>query len=160
MLKYHMRRQDREIKDPAQLFDMLRQGKFMVLALTHLDNPYIVTLSYGYNPEQNLVYFHCANEGLKLQYIAANPQVCATVIFDKGYVQNECGHEFTTLVLRGCIEIVDSLEDKKQGMLTLLNQLEADPNTLSAKMLQNDQVYEKICILKMTINEISGKIGR
>ena len=38
-----MRRTDREIKDLVQLSDILHQGKFMVLALSHLDEPYIVT---------------------------------------------------------------------------------------------------------------------
>lgn len=160
MQKYHMRRHDREIKDSVQLSNILRQGKYMVLALAHLDDPYIVTLSYGYDHMRNLIYFHCAKDGLKLQYISCNPKVCATVILDKGYVHNECGHEFTTVVLRGIIEIVEEVEDKKHGMLTILNHLEANPTAVAEKALQNDQAYEKICILKMNIKDISGKAGR
>ena len=160
MQKYHMRRTDREIKDPVQLSNILHQGKFMVLALTHLNEPYIVTLSYGYDEKQNHVYFHCAKEGLKLQYIAANPRACATVIIDKGYIQEECAHPFTTLVLRGSIEMVDDVEDKKHGISLILNHLEANPTAISKKVLQNDQVYEKICVLRMTVEDISGKAGK
>lgn len=155
-----MRRTDREIKDLVQLSDILHQGKFMVLALSHLDEPYIVTLSYGYDGKHNHVYFHCAKEGLKLQYIAANPRACATVILDKGYIQDECAHPFTTLVLRGSIEMVDDVEEKKHGVSIVLNHLESNPTVIAKRVLQNDQVFEKICVLRMTIEEISGKAGR
>ena len=160
MQKYHMRRTDREIKEPVQLSDILHQGKFMVLALTHLDEPYIVTLSYGYDEKQNHVYFHCAKEGLKLRYIEANPRVCATVILEKGYIQDECAHPFTTMVLRGSIEMIDEVEDKKYGVSVILNHLEPNPAAISKRVLQNDQVFEKICVLRMTIEEISGKAGK
>lgn len=160
MQTYHMRRQDREIKDPSLLSDVLQQGKFIVLALSHLDVPYIVTLNYGYDHAQNTVYFHCAKEGLKLQYIDSNPKVCATVILDKGYIQSECAHPFTTVVIRGVIERVDDTAVKKHGMMTILNHLESNPTTIAEQKLHNDKIYDDICILKMVIKDISGKTGR
>ena len=49
MDRYHMRRQDRQINDETELSEIICRGKFAVLALCRNDEPYIVTLSYGYD---------------------------------------------------------------------------------------------------------------
>jgi nitroimidazol reductase NimA-like FMN-containing flavoprotein (pyridoxamine 5'-phosphate oxidase superfamily) len=54
------------------------------------EEPYVVTLSYGYEEKSNTIYSHCASEGQKIGYIKRNPYVCATIIEDKGYVEGDC----------------------------------------------------------------------
>jgi nitroimidazol reductase NimA-like FMN-containing flavoprotein (pyridoxamine 5'-phosphate oxidase superfamily) len=88
-MKYHMRRGEREIKEWTVNEEILRKGKFATLALCRNNEPYIVTLSYGYESATQSLYFHCAKDGLKTEFVTGNPNICATIIQDIGYVQNE-----------------------------------------------------------------------
>lgn len=160
MEKYHMRREDREIKDKFEIEDILYKGKYITLALCIENEPYIVTLSYGYKKENNAIYLHAAKEGLKHEFIRSNPRVCATIIEDNGYIQNECGHEYRSLVIRGTISYVEQLDEKKQGMEVILKHLEDEPSIIKERSLKNDAVYNNILILKLDIKEITGKKGR
>jgi uncharacterized protein len=124
------------------------------------DEPFIVTLSYGYDAVENALYFHCANRGLKLDFIKQNPRVCATVIEDGGYVANECGHHYKTVVFWGNMKIVTEPDEKKHGMGILLNHLEKDASLISQKLMKSDGYYQKMEVLKLEITEIHGKEGR
>ena len=108
----------------------------------------------------NSLYFHCSPQGLKLNFIKQNPKVCATIIEDGGYVVNECGHNYKTVVFWGTLEIVSELDKKKYGMQILLNHLENDVNVIKEKIMKSDEYYSKMEVLKLDIIQIHGKAGR
>jgi nitroimidazol reductase NimA-like FMN-containing flavoprotein (pyridoxamine 5'-phosphate oxidase superfamily) len=77
MQKYHFHnRTNREITDKESIADILKKGKYATLSLCRNNEPYIVTLSYGYDKESEYMYFHCATEGLKIDFIKSNPNIC------------------------------------------------------------------------------------
>jgi nitroimidazol reductase NimA-like FMN-containing flavoprotein (pyridoxamine 5'-phosphate oxidase superfamily) len=160
MGKYHMTKQEREITDENELLEILAHGKFAVVAMCRENEPYIVSLSYGYDPGANNCYFHTANEGLKLDFIRKNPYVCATVIDDRGYQKNECAHAYRSVVLFGRMTVVSGLEEKKHGMEVLFSQLEEDPQPIRDRALKSDEAYGRFTVLKLEISEISGKKGQ
>ncbi|GHV48094.1 MFS transporter [Bacteroidia bacterium] len=160
-MKYHLKnRPDREITEEEEILRILKSGKYAVLSLCRNNEPYIVTLSYGYGKTTHSLYFHCAKEGLKLDYIKANPQVCATIIEDGGYIPNECGHWYKTLVLRGSIKILSGLQEKRDCLEIILNQLETDAGTREKKLDAPLPLYESMVALKLEIQTIHGKSGR
>jgi nitroimidazol reductase NimA-like FMN-containing flavoprotein (pyridoxamine 5'-phosphate oxidase superfamily) len=161
-LKYHRlkNRPEREITDKEDINKLLANGKFAVLSLCRENEPYIVTLSYGYDESSNALYFHCAKEGLKTDFIKSNPNVCATVIEDGGYIDGECGHYYKTLVLRGTITFVLDNNEKKHAMNILLTHLEKDNDIIKEKLNKALNSFENMEILKLSINEIHGKAGR
>jgi len=124
------------------------------------NEPYIVTLSYGFDTVSKSIYFHCAPQGLKLDFISANSLVCATVIEDGGYVTNECGHNYRTVVFWGNMTIVTDLDEKIHGMSVLLNHLESDSVIIKDKLLKSKDYYSKMVVLKLDITQIYGKAGR
>lgn len=161
MKKYHLNnRPNRELTDESEITAILKNGKYAVISMCRDNEPYIVTLSYGYDSEKNSLYFHCSPRGLKLDFINTNPQVCATVIEDGGYVFDECGHNYRTAVFWGTIRIVSDLDEKKHGMKILLNHLENQPSIIKEKLLKSDDFYSKMEILRLDIIEIHGKAGR
>jgi uncharacterized protein len=115
-MSYHMRKADREIKDSKRLTEIIKTGKYAVLALCRNDEPYIVTLSYGYDESNEDLYFHGAKEGLKADFVGANPHACLTVIDDKGYIPHECGHAYRTVVIRGEMRAVESDKEREKGI--------------------------------------------
>lgn len=155
-----MRRNDREIKDNEEITEILNHGKYAVISLCRDNEPYIVTLSYGYDASEKALYFHCGEFGLKMDFIHQNPKVCATVIDDKGYINGECGHGFRSVVMFGKIIVLDEIEQKKHGLKVLLEQLEENPNAMMDKALNNEDVFQKVAVLKLDINELSAKKGR
>jgi hypothetical protein len=68
-MPYHVRRTDREIANQAELYEIIERNKYATLALCFNNEPYIVTLTYGFDKITKSLYFHCGKEGLKLDFI-------------------------------------------------------------------------------------------
>jgi nitroimidazol reductase NimA-like FMN-containing flavoprotein (pyridoxamine 5'-phosphate oxidase superfamily) len=89
-----MRRSDRRLSDQATL-DILRRGAWGVLSLAG-DKAYAVPVNYVLDDAGDAawpdIFFHCAPEGKKLEYIRNNPSVCLCVV-DRAEVLRE---EFST----------------------------------------------------------------
>jgi uncharacterized protein len=161
MQNYHLHnRPNREIKSDSEIYEILKNGKYSIISMCRDNEPYIVTLSYGYDSDTNSLYFHCSPHGLKLDFIRANSQVCATVIEDGGYIANECGHNYRTIVLWGNLRIVTDIDDKKHGMKIILNHLEQRSEIIKDKLQKSDEFYSKMEVLKLDITQIHGKAGR
>ena len=152
-----MNRKDREIKDESKHIDILRNGEIVTISLCRKNEPYIVTLDYGYDDAGNCLYFHCAKKGLKTDFLLDNSHVCATIIEDLGYVDGRCEHKFRSLVFWGTMVVVENLEEKKHGMNVLLNHLEKNPEKLKKRLLSKDTAYQKFAVLRLDITEIFGK---
>lgn len=160
MTRYHMRREEREITDRRTLVDILKNARYAVIAMCRDNEPYIVTLSCGYDEGHSAFYFHVAPLGLKIEFINYNATVCGTVIEDRGYIQGECAHAYRSVVFGGQMRIVEDMEEKKHAMEVLLAQLEDDPAKVKATSLQDDEAYQRVGILRLDIEEMSGKQGR
>lgn len=160
MPRYHLQKKEREIKDQKELLRIIKTGKYLTIALCRNNEPYIVTLSYGYDERKNAFYFHSRLRGLKCEFIKDNPRVCATIIEDKGYIMNDCAHEFRSVIIWGKMSFVETLEEKKYGMDILLEHLEDNPDKIKQESLSNDIVYRNLGILRLDVIEIHGKWGR
>jgi len=151
-----MRRVEKEISEENDITTILKGGKYTVISLCKKGEAYLVTLSYGYDESKNVLYFHCAKEGQKIDYIKFNPNVCGTIIEDNGY-EDGCGQAYRSVVFRGKMNIVEDLQEKKYGFDILINQLENDPQAVKLKFLKEDKTYEETGMLRLDIREISGK---
>lgn len=162
MKKYHLQnRPNREIKSGLEIKQLLKDGKYVIISMCRDNEPYIVTLSYGYDEDKNALYFHSANKGLKLEFISSNPIVCATIIEDGGYIMDECAHAYKSIVFWGKMKIVEDIEEKKYGMSILLNHLEEKKSIIKEKKLKSESYYSsKMEMLRLDIQQISGKEGR
>jgi nitroimidazol reductase NimA-like FMN-containing flavoprotein (pyridoxamine 5'-phosphate oxidase superfamily) len=158
-MPYHMKRSEKAMQDPEAVRGVLRRGKFVTVAMCRRNEPYLVTLSYGYDEEGAALCFHAANEGLKLEFLRENPRVCATVVEDLGYRTGECEQGYRSVVLRGKMFVVKELDGQKRGMEVLLGHLEDNPRPLTERLLGKDGAYEKFAVLRLEIEEIAGKEG-
>ncbi|MCP4583903.1 MAG: pyridoxamine 5'-phosphate oxidase family protein [candidate division Zixibacteria bacterium] len=159
MPKYHLTRSDKEITEQTELEAIIKRGLYTTIAMCRNDEPYIVTMNYGYDQQKNALYFHAALEGLKLEFIEQNSAICATIIEDLGYQQGECNHHYRSLIIRGQMSIIEDLAEKKQALQIMIDDLEESPKEVEAKLLKNDDTYEKVTILRLDIEELSGKLG-
>ena len=73
-----MRRTDREVKDMGEIFDILNRCDTVRIGMRGEQYPYVVPVSFGAELEDGkpAVYFHCAREGIKIDLLKADPNVC------------------------------------------------------------------------------------
>jgi nitroimidazol reductase NimA-like FMN-containing flavoprotein (pyridoxamine 5'-phosphate oxidase superfamily) len=155
--KYHMHLSQREIKNENEIQDILKAGKYAMIAMCRNNEPYVVTLSYGYDTETDTLYLHSPISGLKLEFIKENPAVCATVIEDRGYQTGRCTHSYRSVVLFGNMTVLTDPSERVQGMKKMLNQLEPNNKELEDKLLKTEKFSEETAVLKLTITEKRGK---
>jgi nitroimidazol reductase NimA-like FMN-containing flavoprotein (pyridoxamine 5'-phosphate oxidase superfamily) len=159
-MKYHLRRAEREIKDTGIIEEILRTGKYAIISLCRNNEPYVVTLSYGYDAENKVIYFHSAKNGLKIDFIKSNPEACLTIFKDNGYIQNECAHSYRSVIIRGRMELVENESEKRKGIEIMINQLENNPDIVKSRLDAKKEIYENMQVLKLKISEITAKEGK
>ena len=157
-MSYHVRRAEREITDPAELRAIIQRGKTCTLALAKDNEPYLVTLSYGYEPETGTLYFHCGKEGQKIDWLRANPRTCATVVEDNGVDQASCDHSYRSVVFRGRLEFVDDPEEAAKALRQLVLQLDRENPQLKLDRLKaGDKGFDAVRILRLRHEGLTGK---
>ena len=156
MARYHIRRKEKEITDEREIRDIIKNGRFTSISMSKKNEPYIITLSYGYDQAKNALYFHCAADGQKIEFISSNPHVCGTIIEDNGY-DEDCIQKFRSIVYGGTIAIITEIEEKKHGFEILIDHLEKKPSETKKKLLTNEDVYIKPAILRLDITDITCK---
>jgi nitroimidazol reductase NimA-like FMN-containing flavoprotein (pyridoxamine 5'-phosphate oxidase superfamily) len=122
-----MRRKDREITDRSDIDAILRTSKTCRIGFAVGDEPYLVPLSHGYDPEAGALFFHTAKEGKKIDCIEANPRVCFEV---EGLVEVKEGDEracswgvrFESVIGFGTIVEVTDPAEKARACLCLAEQ--------------------------------------
>ncbi|MHC5039613.1 MAG: pyridoxamine 5'-phosphate oxidase family protein [Planctomycetota bacterium] len=159
MPEYHLHRKEKEITSEEEIEEILRDGKYATIALCRGNEPYIVTLSYGYDKGKGALYFHCAKKGLKIDFLRENPKVCATVIEDKGYKKDECEQAYRSVVFWGEMAVVEDLPEKIHGMDVLLQHLEENPDPIRERNLKEEKAYKGVGILRLDIQSLTGKRG-
>ena len=90
-----MRKSEREIRERADILDVIARCQTVRLGLFSDDYPYIVPLSFGFEERDGrlTVYFHCAKEGKKTDLLARDSRICLEWDSLAGYV--ETGHSVT-----------------------------------------------------------------
>ena len=152
-----MRRSEREINNRQQILDIIKKADVCRLAFVDDNLPYIVAMNFGFkegNPD--VLYFHCANTGKKLDMIAKNNHVCFQMDVDHHLVsaKKACGFtmNFKSIVGFGKIYIVDHKKEKIDGLNCIMNQYTGkDDYSYESKML------DITTILKLEISQISAK---
>lgn len=158
-MPHHMRRHDRAITDPEKIAALLREGRFCTLALADESGPYAVTMSYGHDSSAGRLYFHCANEGRKIDAIAADSRACATVVHDRGYTHGACEHPYESVVLHGRMRVVSDEAEKLHGLRVLVEHLEDGPDAFSAMGLNQVDRVASMTALAFDIEHVSAKAG-
>ena len=148
---------DREIKDITELYDSVKKGKYAILALCKNNEPYIVTLSYGFDAENKILYFHCAEQGMKLDFIRENNNVCLTIIDDQGYIKNRCDHAYKTIIIRGRILLIKKKEEKTKAIKILLSHYQESEEKMMRKINTDSESWQKTQMMMCHITQITGK---
>ncbi len=126
-----------------------------VAAISPDGTPYVVPVNFAF--EGDRIYFHCALEGLKLDYIRANPKVGfeADELIEQ-YASPErpcfCGSYYKGAIARGKAAIVTDREKKLHALWLLVDKYVGE---CYGEMPAD--IVDRTCVVEIVIDEISGK---
>ena len=148
-----MRRYEKEITDPKEIEEIINCAKVCRVAMCEDDHPYVVPFSFGY--KDNTLYFHSAREGMKVDILRKNPNVCFEM--DIGYeiekTDTACSwnNKYRSVISFGVASFVEDREEKIKALDILLSHY-------SDKAYEyTDQSLDEVLIIKIDIERKSGK---
>ena len=152
-----MRRIEREITESELIEKIIRKADVCRVALANDNIPYIVTMNFGYLPlPERRLYFHCSNEGRKLEMIAKNNFVCFGIDTDHEIFngKNGCdwGMKYSSIIGTGNISVIIDKEEKKKGMDIIMKHYGGE-----REYNYDDKVFSRTTILRLDIKEMTGK---
>jgi nitroimidazol reductase NimA-like FMN-containing flavoprotein (pyridoxamine 5'-phosphate oxidase superfamily) len=151
-----IRRKEKTIKDNEEMKAILKHAKYVTIAMCREKEPYLVTINHGYDPDRNVIYFHCAKEGKKIDILKANNTIWGEALLDEGYVTGKCDHLYRTVHFNGTVTFVEETEEKRHALITMIQQLEPNPERVIKKQITEESI-EKVNIGKIDIKYMTGK---
>ncbi|MHA1199595.1 MAG: pyridoxamine 5'-phosphate oxidase family protein [Candidatus Heimdallarchaeaceae archaeon] len=151
-----MRRKEKAIEDIEELQHILHTVKYVTVAMCQDNEPYLVTLSHGYDSEEHCIFFHCASEGKKIDILKENNIVWGQALVDEGYIQGACDHLYATVQFKGKVRFLEDFEEKKAALEFMINNLEEKPEAVAEKQL-TEQSVTRVSVGRIDIEYMSGK---
>lgn len=150
-----MRRAKRKMSD-EDARALLEQGTWGILSTAAADGlPYGVPLNYVYLPEENALYFHCANIGRKLDNLKENPRVSFAVVGRAEVIAHHFTTYYESVLVQGRASIIADPKEKAQYILELCRAL-APQETKDRDELICRQL-SAVTLVRIEADEISGK---
>ena len=147
-----MRREDRQITN-NEAIEILNKGEYGVLSMCTTDNQgYGVPLNYTFT--DNALYFHCATQGSKLEYLKINNKVSFCVVGKTQVIPAKFGTLYESALVSGSILDVEGAE--KQDALMLFIE-KYSPEYITEGKAYIESFYSRVHIIKLSIESISGK---
>ena len=133
----------------------MEKARYVTLAMLKDNLPYLVSLSHGYNHDEKCVYFHCADQGKKLDYLRDNPRVWGQALLDYGYDENECSQHYATVMFSGEASFIEDENEKWDILADMTKKLVADPERLIRA--RNRATVMTTIVGKIKIEHMTGK---
>jgi uncharacterized protein len=152
-----MRRNDKETSDLKIIEEIVLKADVCRVAFANDNIPYIVTMNFGFQGiSEPRLYFHCANEGRKLEMIRRNNYVCFEMDTDhklyKGEKGCDWGMKYRSVIGYGNISIITEKEEKEKGLNYIMVHYGG-----AGEYLYDKKLLEKTTILRLDILEMTGK---
>jgi nitroimidazol reductase NimA-like FMN-containing flavoprotein (pyridoxamine 5'-phosphate oxidase superfamily) len=151
-----LRRKEKEITAISELKNILKSTKYITIAMCHQNEPYLVTLSHGYDEGENCIFFHCSKEGKKVDVLEKNPLVWGQAIMDLGYVKGKCDHLFSSVQFQGTVSFPESTDEKRHALTVMIRALEDNPQEVLDEQV-TEKAVKRVRIGRIDIQYMSGK---
>lgn len=151
-----IRRKEKEIKDRAEILGILREAKYVTIAMTDADGPYLATITHAYDEGRNAIYFHCAQEGRKVEVLKKDNRVWGQALLDLGYSHGNCDHLYKTAQFKGRVSFVIDPSEKRLALEMMIRKNEKDPDAVIRRQLTADSV-NRVNVGRIDVEYMSGK---
>jgi nitroimidazol reductase NimA-like FMN-containing flavoprotein (pyridoxamine 5'-phosphate oxidase superfamily) len=158
MQKYHLRRAEKKIKKKEVIYEIINRQEYLTIALCKNNQPYIVSLNYGFDSNEMCFYFHCASEGKKIDFLRSNPIVYGQILEELKYKEGECAYAYRSVQFEGKVIFLENIDEKKNALNLMIEKIETSNlvEKTKEKHITNAAV-EKVFIGKIIVKEFTGK---
>ena len=151
-----MRRQDREVQDKSEIFDILSRCDVIHIGMQGDPYPYVVSVSFGMEivDGKAVIYFHSAKEGLKVDLLRANPYVCVEgdIFTQVEKTAHGITARFESVIGFGTCRFITDEAEKLHALRLLTSHYGFDDYPLDRCM-----GMDHLLIGKIILDEITGK---
>lgn len=150
-----MRRKEKEV-DQSDALKILETGEYGVISTADSDGqPYGIPVNYCVI--DNHIYFHCANEGHKIDNFTQNPKISFCVVGKTNILPEKFSTQYESVIVFGPIK--EAVEDEKQAALVgLLEKYSSDYMKEGLEYIR--KLNKKTRVFGIFIESMSGKIGK
>jgi nitroimidazol reductase NimA-like FMN-containing flavoprotein (pyridoxamine 5'-phosphate oxidase superfamily) len=152
----NIRRKEKAIESIDEIKKIIKTAQYITLAMCKNNYPYLVTLSHGYDQENNVIYFHCASKGKKIDILSTNNTIWGQALIDMGYVQEACDHLYKTAQFKGKVSFIKDPKEKRHALTNMINKLDKNPQVVIEKQLIEKSI-RRVTIGRIKIDYMSGK---
>lgn len=150
-------RRSKQLLTPEECKAILARRSSGVLALSGDDDyPYAVPLNYAYLEEK--IIFHCAAAGHKIDAIARNPKASFCVIDADRVIPEKYTTAYRSVIIFGRIRILTDAREKREAIEKLAVKFFPD-DTAEGREAEIQKYYERLCMLELSIDHMTGKEG-
>jgi len=142
------------INDPQQIEEIFSKAKFLCLALSDEDIPYIVPMAFGY--KENAIYLHSSQKGKKIEILKKNPRICFEVDVETEVMTAEdpCNYNVRYRSVIGCgqAKFLEECNEKIEG-LTVLSEHYGKKEPFEFE----EWKVNRLCVIKIEVERMTGK---
>ncbi|MBW1693345.1 MAG: pyridoxamine 5'-phosphate oxidase family protein [Deltaproteobacteria bacterium] len=150
-----MRRKDKEVTDKKAIEGIILKSTVCKLAMCDRHQPYIVPLCFGF--KDNILYFHSAPKGKKIDILKNNPNVCFEFDIFTQVIKSakacKWGMKYRSVIGYGKASFVTDENLKRQAFDIIMKQY-AD-----GSFLYEEASLTSTVIIKVDIESMTGKKG-
>ncbi len=148
-----MRRDEKEITERVEIDAIIRRCQVCRIGLSDDGQPYVVPVCFGY--DGSTLYFHCAEEGRKLEVLARNSRVCVEFDIADGVAEADqaCGWgmSYRSVIGFGTAGIVEEVDQKMRALELIMAQYSDGTFTFP------EAVVDNTAVVRVTIETLTGK---
>lgn len=147
-----IRRTDRVLSE-SEAKAILEKGEFGILSTASLDGqPYGVPISYSYTG--NVIFFHSAIDGHKLENLRKNNRVSFCVVGRTEVLPDQFSTKYESAIVFGkAFELTD--DEKHKGLLEIVKKY--SPGFIKEGLQYIENAANKARVYKIVIESITGK---
>jgi len=150
-----MRRKEKQMTHKNEIETVLMQSPVCRVAMVDGDKPYVVPMNFGYSEE--CLFIHSASQGRKIEIMKNNPYVCFEVDqliqLNKAKLACEWGASFKSVIGSGRAQFLEDKKEKKAALDIIMSHY-------SERVFEYpDETLEKTVVIKVVIDEMTGKQG-
>ncbi len=158
-----MRRRDRAIEDKAEIAKIMNNAQVGRLGLSMNEQPYVVPVNFAF--DHNRIYFHCADTGMKLDFLRNNARVCFEVDENLGTVPGIApwlfGTTYRSVIAFGVARILSDPDEKSVAtrLITMkyAGKEMADQITPRLTETYRSSLGSHLVVVEIKVESISGK---
>lgn len=152
-----VRRQNRLLEDLSRIKELLLNSEYGFLNLGVDENGYGygIPISYAYDGENNVLYFHCAPEGKKLDILKLNDKVSFYVVGKTKPIANQFTTYYESVLAFGKASLNLSDDEKRTCLRLLVKKYSPEYEELGEKYMEKS--WNRTAVFKINIEHITAK---